>query len=248
MHAHTSDTDALDRVAGFWSERADGYNQRSPEILEQERAAWSGALRALLPAPPGALLDLGTGPGDVAWLCAALGWRATGIDRAEGMLRVARANAPPPPPAQPPTYQLGHAQALLVPPASFDVVISRFLLWTLLSPKTALANWLTVLRPGGRMIAVECLWWVREMRNPETGALPFDHRQMVTRYGEIVSAALPVTTLDSLTQIEALATDVGFENVSVGRLETLERALWPVMDARGEGRYPIHVLVAEKPL
>lgn len=222
MLARASDTDALDRIAGFWSERADGYNQRSPQTLEQERAAWSGALRTLFPAPPGALLDLGTGPGDVAWLCAALGWRATGIDRAEGMPRVARVNVPPPPPAQPPTYQLGDAQAPLVPPAGFDVVISRFLLWTLLSPKTALANWLTVLRPGGRMIAVECLWWVREMRHPETGTLPFDHRQMVTRYGEIVGAALPVTSLDSLTQIEALATEAGFANASISRLESLE--------------------------
>ena len=163
MHADTPDVDPRDRIAGFWSERAQGYSERPPDVIDTERAAWTDVLRQMLPAPPCDLLDVGTGPGDVAWLCAALGHRATGIDRAEGMLAVARAIAPPPPPAIPPTFLPGDAEAPPFPPTSFDVVASRFLLWTLLDPVAALSNWLAVLRPGGRMIAVECLWWVREM-------------------------------------------------------------------------------------
>jgi ubiquinone/menaquinone biosynthesis C-methylase UbiE len=247
MEVHTSNPGSLERIAGFCSERAGGYDERPPEILETERGVWLRTLRDLLLAPPSDVLDVGTGPGDVAWLCAALGHRATGIDRAEGMLRVARAILPPPPPALWPTFLSGDAHAPPFSPASFDVVASRFLLWTLIEPSTALANWMALLRPGGLMIAFECLWWVEEMRDPHAGTLPFDHGQMVTRYAEMAGTPLPVTLLPALADFEALATAVGFESVTATRLEALEEALWPVMDARGEGRCPIHVLSARRP-
>ncbi|MGD9894299.1 MAG: class I SAM-dependent methyltransferase, partial [Dehalococcoidia bacterium] len=238
MTTPISHRDSLDRIAGFWSERADGYNERPPDALEAERAAWLPAIRDLLPVPPRDVLDVGTGPGDLAWLCAALGHRSTGIDRAEGMLRIAQAIAPSPPPALPPTFLSGDAHAPPFPPDRFDVVASRFLLWTLLDPAAALAGWLALLRPGGRIVAFECLWWVDEMRDPRTGALPFDHSAMVTRYREMAGAPLPITTLRSLAEIEVFARAAGFEEVAAIRLEGLERSLWPVMDARGEGRYP----------
>jgi SAM-dependent methyltransferase len=45
------------------------------------------------------------------------------------------------------------------PPASFDVVTSRHFLWTLREPATAMANWRNLLRPGGRLVAVDGFWF-----------------------------------------------------------------------------------------
>ncbi|GGL15744.1 hypothetical protein GCM10014719_17290 [Planomonospora parontospora subsp. antibiotica] len=48
------------------------------------------------------------------------------------------------------------------PPAqagtSFDVVLSRHLLWTLPDPEGALRRWIGLLRPGGRLVLVEGRW------------------------------------------------------------------------------------------
>jgi SAM-dependent methyltransferase len=45
------------------------------------------------------------------------------------------------------------------PPASFDVVTSRHFLWTLREPAKAMASWRNLLRPGGRLVAVDGFWF-----------------------------------------------------------------------------------------
>jgi SAM-dependent methyltransferase len=42
---------------------------------------------------------------------------------------------------------------------SFDAVTSRHLLWTLREPATAMASWRRLLRPGGRLVAVDGFWF-----------------------------------------------------------------------------------------
>ena len=48
------------------------------------------------------------------------------------------------------------------PPAeagtSFDVILSRHLLWTLPDPQEALRRWIGLLRPGGRLVLIEGRW------------------------------------------------------------------------------------------
>jgi SAM-dependent methyltransferase len=45
------------------------------------------------------------------------------------------------------------------PPAragrSFDVILARHLLWTLPDPQGALRRWVSLLRPGGRLVLIE---------------------------------------------------------------------------------------------
>ncbi len=40
-------------------------------------------------------------------------------------------------------------------PASFDLAISRHVLWTLPHPEAAIDEWIRVLRPGGRLVVVD---------------------------------------------------------------------------------------------
>jgi SAM-dependent methyltransferase len=43
-------------------------------------------------------------------------------------------------------------------PGSYDVVLSRHVLWALPDPAAALARWTGLLRPGGRLVLVEGRW------------------------------------------------------------------------------------------
>ncbi len=135
---------------------------------DAQRRVWMDALRPLLPPAPADVLDVGTGTGFLALLLAELGHRVTGIDLSEGMLADGRGIA-----AQralagaltyPPTFQVGDAMEPPLRPASMDVVSNRNVIWTLLDPRKAFRNWLTVLRPGGRILAVHH-WTMRAGAN-----------------------------------------------------------------------------------
>jgi ubiquinone/menaquinone biosynthesis C-methylase UbiE len=52
-------------------------------------------------------------------------------------------------------FEEADAEQLPFTPESFGLVISRHLLWTLPHPETAIDEWIRVLRPGGRLVAVD---------------------------------------------------------------------------------------------
>jgi len=56
------------------------------------------------------------------------------------------------------SFRRGDAAAPPLEPAGFDVVLSRHVLWALPDPAAALANWIALLRPGGRLVLVEGRW------------------------------------------------------------------------------------------
>ena len=53
---------------------------------------------------------------------------------------------------------VGDAAAPPVPAGAFDVVLARHVLWALPDPETALRHWVSLLRPGGRLVLVEGVW------------------------------------------------------------------------------------------
>jgi ubiquinone/menaquinone biosynthesis C-methylase UbiE len=52
-------------------------------------------------------------------------------------------------------YEEADAEQLPFAAASFDIAVSRHLLWTLPHPNRAMGEWLRVLRPGGRLIVID---------------------------------------------------------------------------------------------
>jgi ubiquinone/menaquinone biosynthesis C-methylase UbiE len=52
-------------------------------------------------------------------------------------------------------YEETDAEQLPFTAASFDIAVSRHLLWTLPHPDDAMDEWIRVLRPGGRLIVVD---------------------------------------------------------------------------------------------
>ena len=144
------------QVAAHWNRRAAhfdedfGHSIRTPA----ERAAWDRILDLVL-AGIGALLalDVGSGTGFLSFELAARGHRVVGVDFAPAMIAEARRKAA----ATGASVRFEEADAERLPFAagSFDLVMTRHVLWTLPHPEAAIDEWIRVLRPGGRLAVVD---------------------------------------------------------------------------------------------
>ena len=127
-----------------------GHSIRTPA----ERAAWDRIFHlAVVGRGPLEALDVGCGTGFLSFELAARGHRVTGVDFAPAMLAEARRKAAERAPAV--RFEEADAEQLPFPPYSFDLAISRHLLWTLPHPEAAIDEWIRVLRPGGRLVVVD---------------------------------------------------------------------------------------------
>jgi ubiquinone/menaquinone biosynthesis C-methylase UbiE len=145
-----------EQVAAHWDRRAAhfdedfGHSIRTPA----ERAAWDRIFGLVLPGG-GALdaLDLGSGTGFLSLELASRGHRVTGVDFAPAMIALAERKAAER--GLSVRFEQADAEQLPFAPASFDLAISRHVLWTLPHPEAAIDEWIRVLRPGGRLVVVD---------------------------------------------------------------------------------------------
>lgn len=140
-----------DREAVTFDDAAD-HGLRDPEV----RAAWRELLVPLIGPDSQRIADLGCGTGSLAILLAEAGHRVTGIDFSPEMIRRSRAKVESIELA--PEFLVADASAPPLPAGAFDVVLDRHVLWAMPQPPTALANWIRLLAPGGRLILIEGNW------------------------------------------------------------------------------------------
>ena len=120
--------------------------------LTMREATFRGRLRAQVLdglAPGAAVVDVGTGTGTLAIALAAAGSEVIGVDGDPEVLALAHAK----PGADAVQWRMGLATALPLPGAGADRVVMSLLLHHLdpAGKRTALAEALRVLRPGGRL-------------------------------------------------------------------------------------------------
>jgi SAM-dependent methyltransferase len=143
-----SDSDLWDREAQTFDEAAD-HGLADPDCRE----AWRSLLLEHVPPAPARVADLGCGTGTLTLLLAAEGYVVDGVDFSPEMVRLARAKA-----GHVATFHEADAAAPPLDPATYDVVLSRHVLWAMPSPAAALDRWTALLRPGGRLLLVEGSW------------------------------------------------------------------------------------------
>ena len=144
------------QVAAHWDRRAPSFDEDFGHSIRTpaERAAWDRILDLVL-AGGGPLdaLDAGCGTGFLTFELAARGHHVTGVDFAPAMIVEARRKAAERSASV--RFEEADAERLPFPPASFDLAISRHVLWTLPHPEAAIDEWIRVIRPGGRLVVVD---------------------------------------------------------------------------------------------
>src|SRR6516225_3898227 len=144
------------QVAAHWGRRAAHFDEDFGHNIrtDAERAAWDRIVDLVL-SGRGALeaLDIGCGTGFLSLELASRGHRVIGVDFAPSMIAQERKKAAERQAAV--RYEEADAEQLPFAAASFDIAVSRHLLWTLPHPERAMDEWTRVLRPGGRLIVVD---------------------------------------------------------------------------------------------
>ncbi len=197
------------QVAAHWDRRAAHFDEDFGHSIGSpaERAAWDRILNLVIPSGPSLdALDAGCGTGFLSLELAARGHRVSGIDFAPAMLTEARRKAA----AQGVRvrFEAGDAEQLRFAPGSFDLAISRHVLWTLPHPEAAIDEWLRVLRPGGRLVIVD------GSQHDNTAAPPQRENARTSPEYAAIGDRLPFYGGRPREEIEALLRGHGLMNVA----------------------------------
>jgi SAM-dependent methyltransferase len=145
-------------AAEYWDAQAATFDDEPDHGLTDPavRQAWADLLLPRLPQAA-AVADLGCGTGSLAVLLAQAGHRVSGVDLAPRMVESARTKAEGA--GVRGDFVVGDAATPPWRPGTFDVVLSRHVLWAMPDPDEALREWVRLLRPDGLLLLVEGRWW-----------------------------------------------------------------------------------------
>lgn len=153
-------TCVLQDVQEYWEKRSDSYSKQNiAELHSFKKEAWRQLILEHAPRRERLrILDVGTGPGFFAINLAMEGHEVTAVDCTQGMLDKAAENAR--------NYgvsvhfALASAHELPFEEGSFDLVVSRNVVWNLEDPEAALAEWSRVLDQKGRLVYYDANWYL----------------------------------------------------------------------------------------
>ncbi|SFD31219.1 Ubiquinone/menaquinone biosynthesis C-methylase UbiE [Bosea sp. CRIB-10] len=153
----SSNYDLKEDIRAYWSKRSETFDLACGHKIRGDRefAGWVELISSYWQPRPGArALELASGTGEVTRVLLALGLEVDAVDFSEPMLaraRVKHAGALV-------RFHLGDAENTMMPDGHYDLAICRHLVWTLVDPQRALADWLRTLKPGGTLIIVDGDW------------------------------------------------------------------------------------------
>jgi SAM-dependent methyltransferase len=213
------DAEAFNRFqAAGWEERAGSYGFLSP----MTRRVGGTVLAAAMVEAGRQVLDVGSGPGDLAAAAAELGADTVGIDVAPSMVRRAALANPSIP------FRVGSFEAIPAGEGAFDAVVGNFVLNHVGRPEVALAEARRVLRPGGWLALSS---WDAPVRNRLLGLLVDAHAAA----GAPPPPGLPPgpTNFRTDDELRALFERAGF--CDIGLVHIMFRAAIPDADTLWQG-------------
>lgn len=239
-----------DRIRHYWDRRAASFTElREVELGSDLHERWLNEIRPHIASAPLRILDVGTGSGFFPALLRPLGYHVTGIDLSPQMIDEARAlcarhgiNA---------TFAVGDAANTPFAPASFDVILTRNLTWTLPDVEAAYAHWRDLLVPGGKLLnfdahygPISMLALTQSLREEGVQNAHRDCDDADLQECDAIKVALSVSRENRPDWDVALLTRLGFSSVTLDR--TLSERLYLTQD---ETFNPVKMfsIVATKP-
>ncbi|CDN50823.1 class I SAM-dependent methyltransferase [Neorhizobium galegae] len=226
MNSMNSNYSIRDEIRDFWSERAATFDESvGHEIFsEEERKGWQRLIRKHLGDGTGrAALDLACGTAVISHLMNDVGFKVTGLDWSDAMLGQARAKAKKR--GADIRFVSGDAENTMEPKNSYDVITNRHLVWTLVDPPAAFAEWFSVLKPGGKVLILDGNMgketWVKGLQklwSRVTGKPAASHMTpaMAARHQNIRSRVYFSDAMPAEAVVDLL-TKAGFVNIVVDR-------------------------------
>ena len=162
------DNETLNR---HWSDASAHYSESiRKELSEEIRSLWESIFETYRPKGDCLhVLDCGCGPGYFSILLSRAGHRVEAIDVSDGMLEVAKKNVAELADPDRVTFTKMDALHTEYDDNTFDMVVSRNVTWMSQSLQDTYAEWLRVLKPGGRMLVFDANWYLHEY-NPSMKA------------------------------------------------------------------------------
>jgi len=241
-------------IRDYWDYRSEVYSTGIVEYSEEEREIWKNMLSSTLDGREHLkILDVGTGPGQLALMFAEMGHEVTAVDFSANMLEKARKNALQR--SLDINFIQGDAENLQLPDMQFDVVSSKFLLWTLPSPQKALSEWKRVLKGDGMIIAIDGDWFssgifLKSIRTISDSIRSIKERNFHDPFKQnynLIKNDLPLYSLKP-DRIFRFLDDAGFEGINIERLDALchsARKKGNLLD-KLDYAHPIYLIVAVK--
>ena len=207
------------RITHYWSHRAEAFQtQRIREFENEKHERWLEEFRRYIPhGRPLRVLDLGTGTGFFAFVFAAEGHEATGIDLTPDM--IARAKATMSVLGLDASFYVMDAERPDFEPESFDVLVTRNLTWTLPHLAVAYREWYKLLKPDGVLINFDADYYTA-LESEEEAELPENHaHKLVPEYmkaeNEAITMEVGAYQMPRPQWDVQLLVEAGFELVTV---------------------------------
>jgi SAM-dependent methyltransferase len=198
------DADAFNAFeAAGWEKQAAGYEDFFGRITTR---VVEPLLDAAEIGPRERVLDVATGPGYVAGQAAARGAATIGLDNAEAMLSIARRRH------SQIEFRRGTVEELPFPDRSFDAVVGNFILLHVGRPKQAVAEFVRILAPGGRIALT--VWDVPE-RSRVLGVLLDAVAAARASAPEEIPTGPPIFRFSEEREFDRLLRSEGLEGISV---------------------------------
>jgi len=222
--------EAKEVIRNYWDYRSETYSTGIVEQSEEEWATWKNMLSSTVDRREHLeILDVGTGPGQLALMFAEMGHHVTAVDLSTRMLDKARKNALKK--SLDINFIQGDAEDLQLLDMQFDVVSSKFLLWTLPDPQKALSEWKRVLKKDGMIIAIDGDWFssgifLKSIRTISDGIRSIKERNFHNPFKQHynpIKNDLPLYSLKP-EQVSRFFNDAGFENIKIERMNSLCRS------------------------
>lgn len=143
----------FEEIENKWTEGSSDYDDIIQRQLSSKRTVsyWTKELKNLLGPEPLRILEVGCGPGFMSIIAARLGHEVRAVDGSAGMVEKARRNMQ----HYHQAVEICQEDGVTLPleqEQSYDVILSRDVVWTLYDPEKAFRRWKDVLKPGGKII------------------------------------------------------------------------------------------------